>query len=146
MSKGAGLFPLFSLSEKNLKKTLDFLGVQVYTCIKFKQHEPAAEGRRQKEESMKNQINVAPKRVITRTFAYLDKRFALVELSNGQYGAIDHDYIENGKTTKALNGGELYMAETIEGVIDNVKFRIDFAKKLASGKSIEEIAQEMIAQ
>lgn len=95
---------------------------------------------------MKNQINVTPKRVITRTFAYLDKRFALVELSNGKYGAIDHEYIENGKTTKVLNGGDLYMRDTIEGVIDDVKFRVDFEKKLASGKSIEEIAREMLAQ
>lgn len=91
-------------------------------------------------------IDVRTKKVMVKNFRYENKSFCLVLLSNGMYGAIDHEYITNGKTNRVLNGGQMHIHDTLEGVINSVKFEIDFERKLASGMTVEEIAKEMFAK
>lgn len=87
--------------------------------------------------------NVEVKKVITKVFAYEGREFALVALTNGKYGAVDYKYIENGKTTQALHGGQLYMEDTLEAVIETIKFRVNFENMMASGMTVEQIAKEL---
>lgn len=67
------------------------------------------------------------------------KSFVLVKLTNGMFGAVAGEHITDGKTNKVLNGVDLYMNATIEGVIEEVKMRVAFKRMYDAGMSIEEI-------
>jgi hypothetical protein len=71
------------------------------------------------------------------------KSFVLVKLTNGMYGAVAGEYITDGKTNKVLNGVDLYMNATIEGVIEEVKMRVAFNRMYESGMTVEQIYKEL---
>lgn len=86
---------------------------------------------------------VSPKKVMVKDFAVGKNHFALVQLTNGDFGAVDYKYIKNGKTTKVLNGLELRMASTLEDVIKKITFEAKFAEMMESGMELSEIVKAM---
>lgn len=68
--------------------------------------------------------------------------YYIVKYTNNKFGAINNNYLdEHGKTKVQLNGGQVFLSDTIEGLKQKITIHYQFEEWLNEGKTQEEIAK-----
>ena len=76
---------------------------------------------------------VGVSKVMVKEYCYKNYSFCLVKLTNDYYGAINYDYITNGRINRVLSGFNLFMEKELNEVLVQVKNWVDVKELIENG-------------